>query len=283
MSSPVRVRYYGWSALSIESAHGALFFDPFWRHYCGVQWFNQADFSHAKYVCVTHGHEEHFLDVPPLLRATQAQAFGSPSTVGFLKWRGGGIAASRLHALEPGASTAVPGYTISAFLWKHRDINLWKALSKAVFQGNATQLSWAFSSATRAPFYSPYTGFHVAVEGGLTVMNYNEGFNSKMTDAEIGALGRQLPTDVLLGGMQLDFVADLARGAAALNPRLVLLYPPHEYFHKMMGVTSRPWSEFVEAVQRAVPNATVLALTPGDEVDLATGALTRFDRLAQAA
>jgi hypothetical protein len=104
-----------------------------------------------------------------------------------------------------------------------------------------------------------------------------------MTDAEIAALGRQLPTDVLLGGMQLDFVADLARGAAALNPRLVLLYPPHEFFHKMMGVTSRPWSEFVAAVQRAAPKATVLALTPGDEVDLATGTLTRFDRVAKAA
>jgi L-ascorbate metabolism protein UlaG (beta-lactamase superfamily) len=282
MDSAVRVRYYGWSALSIESAHGALFFDPFWRPYCGAQWFEQADFSHARYVCVTHGHEEHFLDVPPLLRSTGAQAFGSPSTIGFLKWRGR-IPASRLHPLESGESATVPGYAISAFLWKHRDINLWKALSKAVFHGNATQLSWAMSSATRAPFYSPYTGFHVAVDGGPTIMNYNEGFNSKMTDTEIQALGRALPTDVLLGGMQLDFVADLARGAAAIDPRLVLLYPPHEYFHKMMGVQSRPWGEFVDAVQRAVPKATVLALTPGDEVDLHTGALTRFGRLAAAA
>ncbi|MCU0951429.1 MAG: hypothetical protein MUC68_10285 [Burkholderiaceae bacterium] len=282
MTSSVRVRYYGWSALSIESEHGALFFDPFWRHYCGVQWFNQTDFSHAKHVCVTHGHEEHFLDVPPLLRFTSAQAYGSPSTVGFLRWRRS-VAADRLHALESGGSVQVPGYTISAFLWKHRDINLWKALSKAVFQGNATQLSWAFSSATRAPFYSPYTGFHVAVEGGPTVMNYNEGFNSKMTDTEIQDLGRKLPTDVLLGGMQLDFVSDLARGAAALDPRLVLLYPPHEYFHKMMGAVSRPWSEFADAVRRALPNATVHALEPGDEVDLATGTLTRFAPLKLAA
>lgn len=282
MTSSVRVRYYGWSALSIESVHGALFFDPFWRHYCGVQWFDQADFSHAKHVCVTHGHEEHFLDVPPLLRATTAHAYGSPSTVHFLKWRRG-VAADRLHALAPGSSAQVPGYKISAFLWKHRDINLWKALSKAVFQGNATQLSWAFSSATRAPFYSPYTGFHVALDGGPTVMNYNEGFNSKMTDEEVQDLCRTLPTEVLLGGMQLDFVSDLARGAAALNPRLVLLYPPHEYFHKMMGAVSRPWSEFADAVRRALPSATVHALEPGDQVDLASGALTRFAPVKQAA
>ena len=53
-------------------------------------------------------------------------------------------------------------------------------MSRAVFQGNATQLSWAWSSATRAPFYAPYTGFHVELPAGLTVMNYNEGFNSKI-------------------------------------------------------------------------------------------------------
>jgi len=37
---------------------------------------------------------------------------------------------------------------------------------------------------TNAPFYSPYTGFHVELPDGLTVLNYNEGFNTKMTDAE---------------------------------------------------------------------------------------------------
>jgi len=46
-------------------------------------------------------------------------------------------------------------------------------------------------SATPAPFYAPYTGFHVELPGRLTLMNYNEGFNTKMTDAEIVDLGRR--------------------------------------------------------------------------------------------
>ncbi len=58
---------------------------------------------------------------------------------------------------------------------------------------------------------------------GLTVLNYNEGFNTKMTDREITEIGNRYRTDVLLAGMQLDFVADVARGAAALNPKIVVL------------------------------------------------------------
>jgi L-ascorbate metabolism protein UlaG (beta-lactamase superfamily) len=79
MPSPTKIRYFGWSALSIETADGALFFDPFFRPYCGAEWFHLADFKHAKYICVTHGHEEHFLDVPVIAHATGATVIGSPA------------------------------------------------------------------------------------------------------------------------------------------------------------------------------------------------------------
>src|SRR5258708_14010937 len=88
MSQPTKIRYFGWSALSIETADGALFFDPFFRPYCGAEWFHLADFKHAKYICVTHGHEEHFLDVPVIPHATGAIVIGSPAVSPFLKRRG---------------------------------------------------------------------------------------------------------------------------------------------------------------------------------------------------
>ena len=173
--------------------------------------------------------------------------------------------ADRLHAIDPYKfqSTAVPGFKLTAFPWKHRDINLYKALTKAVFHGNATQLSGAWSSATNAPFYSPYTGFHVELPGGLTVLNYNEGFNTKMTGKEIGDLGRRFRTDVLLAGMQLNFIDDVVRGVAALQPKIVILYPPHEKFHAMMGVSSEPWPAFADAVRRRFPEIAVHVAEPG--------------------
>ena len=88
--NPTRtIRYFGWSALSIETPDGALFFDPFFRHYCGAQWFDLEDFAHADYVCVTHGHEEHFLDVPVIGKHTKAKLIGPASVTRFLRRRHG--------------------------------------------------------------------------------------------------------------------------------------------------------------------------------------------------
>ena len=279
MDSQAVVRYYGWSALSVATPTHTLFFDPFYRSYCGAEWFDAEDFDGADYIAVTHGHEEHFLDVPVLARRTGATVIGSAAVTSFLRWRRR-LPAKQLVTVDRGSGISVRGFKVDAFGWKHRDIKLVRAIARAVFRGNTTQLAWAWSSATRAPFYAPYTGFVLTLPSGLTVMNYNEGFNTKMTDAEITALGERFSVDVLIAGMQLDFVADVRRGVAALKPTLVLLYPPHEKFHAMMGASSRPWSEFTAAAQEAAPEAKVVALAPGTQVSLDDGAVSRFRRRA---
>ena len=75
--------------------------------------------------------------------------------------------------------------------------------------------------------------------------------------------------------MQLDFTADVVRGAAALNPKIVVLYPPHDHFHRRMGVTSRPWSEFKSAVEKNLPNARVIIAEPVAAIDAVTGEVTQ--------
>lgn len=259
------IRYYGWSALSIETAQGTLVFDPFYRKYCGAKWAALDDYARAEIICVTHGHEEHFADVPSVARKTGALVVG-PAAVGrFLRGRNR-IPAKQVVDIAPFETREFPGFKITSFNWKHRDINLWKALSKAVFFGRTAQLAWAVRGATLAPFYAPYTGYHVELPGGTTILNYNEGFNSKMTDAEIEDLGKRFRTDVLLGGYQLDFAPDLARGVAALKPKVAVLYPPHEKFHAMMGAVTRPVAEFVAAAQQASPGTKIVVVEPGAAV-----------------
>jgi len=111
----------------------------------------------------------------------------------------------------------------------------------------------------------------VTLPDGLTVLNYNEGFNTKMTDAEIAEIGARHRTDVLLAGMQLNFVDDVVRGVAALKPKVVVLYPPHEYFHAMMGATSEPWPAFADAVRTRFPSIDVHIAMPGFELALSAG------------
>jgi L-ascorbate metabolism protein UlaG (beta-lactamase superfamily) len=273
----MRLRYFGWSSIALDTPGGSLVFDPFYRRYCGAEWSCAADYAGSKVVCVTHGHEEHFLDTPEVVRATGATVVSSEAVCRFLRRRAA-IAQEQLRPATPLQPVEAGGFRITTFGWKHRDISLPKAFAKAVLGGNATQLKWFWSSLTRAPFYAPYTGFHVELPDGTTVLNYNEGFNTKMTDAEIGDLGRRFKVDVLLAGMQLDFTADIARGVAALKPRAVLLYPPHEKFHEMMGARSLPWARFVEAAQSAAPGAQVFAAQPGEAFNLlpaAEGGLRR--------
>jgi hypothetical protein len=278
----MRIRYFGWSSLTVEAPNGTLAFDPFFRQYCGAHWSSIDDYADAKVVCVTHGHEEHFLDTPEVVRRSGATVVSSESACRFLAKRAG-IPASQLRPAQPLQPVEVAGLRITTFGWKHRDINLPAAFTKAVFGGNATQLKWFWSSLTQAPFYAPYTGFHVELPGGATILNYNEGFNTKMTDAEIADLGSRFKVDLLLAGMQLDFTADLARGVAALRPRAVLLYPPHEKFHEMMGARSAPWIEFVKAAQSAAPGAVVISAQPGDEFDFGPGEAEPLRRLREAA
>lgn len=262
-----RIRYFGWSSLSIEAPNGKIVFDPFYRKYCGAQWSTPEDYTGANIVCVTHGHEEHFLDTPEVVRRTGATVISSESVCRFLRKRSR-IPEAQLRPVPFLQPVEAFGFRITTFGWKHRDINLANALARAVIGGNATQLKWFWSSATRAPFYAPYTGFHVELPDGTTIMNYNEGFNSKMTDAEIAELGKRFKVDVLLAGMQLDFTEDVTRGVGALAPRTVVLFPPHDKFHEMMGVKSKPWDDFAAAARRGAPSAEIILAMPGTVVDI---------------
>ncbi len=255
------IRYFGWSSVAVETDKGTLVFDPFYRKYCGAQWASLDDYAQSRIICVTHGHEEHFVDVPSVARRSGATVVGPRAVARFLRSRSK-LPGEKVVEVAPFETRELPGFRLTAFNWKHRDINLWKALTKAVFFGRTAQLAWAVRGATLAPFYAPYTGYHLELPDGTTILNYNEGFNSKMTDAEVGELGRRFRTDVLLGGYQLDFVPDLARGVAALKPKVAVLYHPHEKFHAMMGATTRPVAEFVAAVQKASPSTRVVVVEP---------------------
>ena len=81
------IRYFGWSALSVETDAGALFFDPFYRDYCGAKWFDLEDFAHASVVCATHGHEEHYLDIPDVVKRSCADVIGTKAVTDYLAWR----------------------------------------------------------------------------------------------------------------------------------------------------------------------------------------------------
>src|ERR1019366_794392 len=105
-------------------------------------------------------------------------------------------------------------------------------------------------------------------------MNYKEGFNTNMTDKEIEGVAVKGRPNVLLAGMQLDFMSDLARGVKVLRPDITILFPPHHKLYGMMGVSSHPWNEFSEAARTAHPDGKVIVAEPGTTVSLPDGVVS---------
>ena len=112
--SPTKIRYFGWSALSIETADGALFFDPFFRRYCGAEWFHLADFkSRQVHLCDprTRGAFPRCAGDRPRDRRHRHRL---ASVCSFLKRRRG-IAADRLLGHRPatfGSISLCPGFRL---------------------------------------------------------------------------------------------------------------------------------------------------------------------------
>jgi hypothetical protein len=53
------------------------------------------------------------------------------------------------------------------------------------------------------------------------------------------------------------FIDDIVSGVLALRPKVVILYPPHDRFHAMMGIVSEPWPAFAKALCTRFPEITV--------------------------
>ena len=62
--------------------------------------------------------------------------------------------------------------------------------------------------------------------------------------------------------MQLDFEKQLSEGVAALSPKKVVLFHPHEAMFEKIGLKSSPPQVFVEGVRRALPEAEVIVAKP---------------------
>ena len=77
----------------------------------------------ANVVCLTHGHEEHFLDAPEIVRKTGALVVSSEMACRFLAKRNR-IPHDQLRPTPYFEPVEISGFKITTFDWKHRDINL---------------------------------------------------------------------------------------------------------------------------------------------------------------
>jgi hypothetical protein len=259
MATDFEIEYLGWSCFRLGSSQGDLFFDPIYRPYSGVTYTSPEAFDNAKIICVTHGHQEHYFDVPAIVKRTGATVVAGKDICNHLHWIHR-VPREHLRPVEPLQPVEVEGFKITTFHWRHRDVNpIRGVLRPQIIEG----MKWAWQALVLCPAWAKFTGFHVELEDGRKVLNYNEGFNSAMRIEEVQALGERFETDVLLAGMQLNFEEYAASGGATFSPKTVLLFHPHKEFFDQLGKVSSSPETFAEAVKRELPDADVIPILPG--------------------
>jgi len=262
MSGRAKLRYFGWSSFAIESTNGDLLFDPFYRKLYGATWSSLDDFRDAKVICVTHGHAEHYVDVPAILKQTDAVVVSSYDIANHLnsKYK---VKSERLMPIKPFEEVNVSGFKITAFEWGHREVSTLRSIKEGLLRAELYGiLRFAWLNLLKAPHISPYFGFYVEGPDNQRLMNYCEGFNDLTNIQKVRELGQRFKTDILVAGMQLNFEEQVSQGVAALSPKTVILFHPHELLFERLGLKSSPPQTFVDNIRRASPEAEVIIAKP---------------------
>ena len=241
--SPV-IKYFGWSSFTIQTDQGKLVLDPLFRRYCDAKYAEIEDFSDSDVICLTHGHQEHYFDVPAVAKASGATIVAPKAICNHLR-RFYGVNGKQMRPATNFEPVEVNGFKITSFPWRHRDINPVKAILRPkIHEG----IMWAWRALIRAPFYAPFTGYHIELPNGCRILNYGEGFNTNMDPAEMTDVASRFETDVLLTGTQLHFTDQVRDGVAAFKPQKAVLYHPHKMLFEAINVTTATVDEFAKAI-----------------------------------
>lgn len=262
MKASSRITYFGWSSFVIDAHGSKLAFDPICRKLFGGSWAAPSDYRDLAVVCITHGHYDHFIDVPSILKNSQAVAVSSPRVCSFLEQKYG-VPKDRLRPVVPGEQITLGAFAISTFSWGHREISYRRFFKEGLFRAQILPtLQFAWLNFLWSPHTAPFYGYVVTPEGGPKVMNYCEGFNDTMDLSAVQSLGKRYQPEVVLAGAQLTFQEYLARGLEVLSPKKTFVFHPHEPMFSKLGLVMAPTEDFATKAREIYPDMEVVVANP---------------------
>ena len=262
MPSETKISYQGWSSFRVEAKNGTVLFDPLYRKIFSAKWSVSDDFKSADVICLTHGHYDHYVDAPVILKKTNAKAVGSSDICEHL-FSHYKIEKENLIEIKPFQEITVSDFKITAFEWGHREVSIPKFIKEGILRARIyPSFQFAWLNMLKSPFNAPYYGFYLELPNQLKIMNYCEGFSDHMKIEEVEKLAKKFETDILFAGTQLNFEEHLARGVAALSPKTVILFHPHKALFEKLGLKSSPPEKFMEAVMKSSPHVRLLMAEP---------------------
>jgi L-ascorbate metabolism protein UlaG (beta-lactamase superfamily) len=223
----VRVTYLGTNGYQFETAGRALLIDPYFSRIslprAALGWPVRSDSSRVRdgltqlaptvdAILVTHGHFDHLLDVPAIMRTTGGRLVASQTSVELAKRAG--APADRCQAVKAGSSRQVGPWHITVFPASHDHIFLIGVpFNGTISNGGPPQTAADWVCGEPLSYLIEANGFRIFIDSGGTPAVLPP---SGIAPIDLAILGVALP----------DARARLAAAVACLRPRYFL--PSHQ-------------------------------------------------------
>lgn len=254
MADGLRLKYYGWSGFRLITPEGRrLFFDPLLTDpLSGAPLVQRDGLEAGDLLCITHGHFDHYMDVPGLVKGRDVLLLGSDEICDFTR-RTHGVPPAKLRAIPFDGTLTLDGLRLHTFEWDHRLVEPKKmfALTPASIHEHLRAIYFATPHASRR------MGFVVELADGRKLVNYCEGFNDQTRMDQVAAVAARHRPDVLIGGAQLDYDGFTAEAIAILKPRVAVLFHPHRAYFDLIGLRSTPIEAFRSRIAQACPGVVL--------------------------
>jgi metal-dependent hydrolase (beta-lactamase superfamily II) len=256
----MEIKYFGWSSINLLSNGKELAFDPFYNNIYGTNWASIDDFENIETICLTHGHNEHFIDTPKIVDKTKATVVGPKELTDYLKVVEK-IKGNLLLPIDTGDQIELTEFNIKIFKWNHRIVSPSRYL-----RGDAQiGLNFATANALLTPKTTKFIGYIIETKAGQNIVNFSEGLNPLFSKELLESLKKEVgKIDLLIGGIQLNFVDSVADIVGELKPKDCLFYNPHTMLFNALGLKTRPVRDFIDVTKKISPKTNFKYLEPRD-------------------
>lgn len=119
----MKVTWFGTASIALESGGTRLLLDPFLRRNKKLPPLKTEDFCGFDAILITHGHFDHLMDVPQIMKAdADVPVYCTKTPRESLLKRG--VPGRRIHTVDCGETFAVGNFSVRVFRGRHVDFNM---------------------------------------------------------------------------------------------------------------------------------------------------------------
>ena len=174
----MKLTWFGTASIALEAGNTRILFDPFIRRNRKLLPVKIEDYTGYDAVLITHGHFDHLMDVPKLMKADENVPVYCTKTPRASLMRDG-IPPQRIHCIERGDSFTIGDFTVRAHAGHHVDFNMnyiSSVITKCVLQ--APRSLWMLRQAGRLPEGSEIVIYEVSAEGKTALIMGSYGIDA---------------------------------------------------------------------------------------------------------